>query len=163
MFGPDSATIYSFGLAVALVVAYITVAVTLDWRVFRVITAIAINWCLGSAFTYFTEITDGWWFNILIDGLAAWVILYSPSGKCQSALGVSYCIQIAMHVGYGARVLLIGDADRWQYYNALTFIAWLQLLLVGGWCIVLWDRHRRRRDTHPRVAQPVASCLEAPK
>jgi hypothetical protein len=144
--------LYALGLGVAIAAAGFTSLRYPNGQLVRSMAAVALNWMLGLAFNFGTGITDGWWFNICIDIAAAVVILYRPAGRWQAALGVTYCIQIAMHCGYGL-LAIKGATDPMAYYNWLTGIAWLQLLVVGGWCGGVWsgrgsvDRDRAGGDS----------------
>lgn len=135
---------YATGLAAATFIAALTVRKFPNGQLVRCAAALAVNWLFGVAFGLLTGITDGWWFNILIDSAAAFVILWRPAGKWQAALGVTYCAQIAMHIGYGFLSLRQAN-DPMPYYDWLTWVAWAQLLILGGWCGGIWLRHSRRR------------------
>lgn len=100
----------------------------------RSVLAILLNWIAGIAFNHVTGVTDGWIFNFVIDTLSAIAVLYRPAGRWQAVLGVLFCAQIAMDAGYGLLRALHVEADADKYYWALTRVAWLQLLLVWGWC-----------------------------
>lgn len=137
--------LYALGLVVACAATGLTVRRIYSWQLLRSMAAVALNWLVGTAFAMTTGITDGWWFNIGLDALTAVVILYHPAGRWQAALGVSYCFQLLMHIGYGARVVFASGADAMSYYDWLTGIAWIQLLILGGWCGGLWVSGTRRR------------------
>jgi len=140
---------YGFGLAAVMVAASLTVTAHPNWQLARAALAVFANWVAGTVFALATDVTDGWWFNMAIDAAAAAVILYRLSSQWQVALGLTYCLQIAMHIAYG----LLGKADAWPYYSALTAIAWLQLLLVAGWSGDVWLR-RAPREPAPDSAEP---------
>jgi hypothetical protein len=135
--------IYGFGLAVAMLAASMTVTAHPNWQLARAAAAVFANWVLGTAFAVMTDVTDGWWFNIGIDAVAALVIFYRLSSPWQAALALTYCLQIAMHIAYAAMVA-DGKAGPAAYYGALTAIAWLQLLLVIGWSGDIWLRRSAR-------------------
>jgi hypothetical protein len=137
--------LYALGLAVAICAAGLTVRRTFDAQLLRSLGAVVVNWLIGTAFAFGTGITDGWWFNICIDTGAAAAILFRPAGRWQAALGVSYVVQIAMHCGYGL-LSMRGAQDPMAYYNWLTGIAWLQLLILGGWCGGIWRGGIADRD-----------------
>lgn len=126
-------TPYLTGLVAVAVFAAMTARVTDNTALARSMAAVMFNWLAGIAYNSLTGIVDGWQFNIMIDSITATVILFRPAGKWQALLGVSYCVQIAMHGGYGA-LSISGTPNPHKYYMALTSVAWLQLLLVGGWC-----------------------------
>lgn len=130
---------YGLGLSIAVAFALTTGFVRGDDRIIRAIMVLLLNWVAGMVFVSLTGWTDCWPFNIIIDASASVVILWRPAGKMQALLGVSYCVQIAMHGGYGA-AKIAGIADPWKYYNALTAVAWIQLLMIGGWSVAIWGR-----------------------
>jgi hypothetical protein len=140
---------YGFGLAAAMVAASLTVTAFPNWQLARAALVVFANWVVGTVFVLATDISDGWWFNIAIDTLAAAVILYRVSRQWQVALGLTYCLQIAMHIAYALNVA----ADAWPYYNALTAIAWLQLLMVVGWSGEIWLR-RPKPDAEASQTEP---------
>jgi hypothetical protein len=140
--------LYGFGLAAAMAAASMTVTAYPNWRLARAAVAVFANWVIGTVFALTTQVTDGWWFNIGIDALAAGVIFYRLNSRWQVALGLTYCLQIAMHIAY-AVLVAEGKAVPNSYYGALTAIAWLQLLLVLGWSGDVWLR-RVPQETDPR-------------
>lgn len=145
---------YGIGLSAATLFALTTGFVHDESRIIRAMLVILFNWLLGMMFISATGWTDCWPFNIAIDASASVAILWRPAGRMQALLGVSYCVQIAMHGGYGAAKIM-GTADPWKYYDALTAVAWIQLLLIGGWIVAIWGggivRHRLggRGPSHP--------------
>ncbi len=147
MFGEYSLIAYLGGLAAMLIAVSLTYTRTPDTQLARSAVAIVGNWIAGFSFIALTGWYDCWPFNILLDTATAVLILWHPAGRWQSMLGVSYCLQICFHAGYGLNALdLFGQgssADTWKYYNALTLVAWFQLMIVGGWCVDLGVRSRR--------------------
>ena len=131
--------LYGFGLTVAMVTASLTVTAHPNWQLARAALVVFANWVAGTVFALTTDITDGWWFSLAIDALAAGVILYRFTNQWQVALGLTYCLQIAMHIAYATHVA----PEAWPYYSALTAIAWLQLLLILGWSGDVWLRSPR--------------------
>ena len=145
--------LYGVGLAVAMVAASLTVTAHPNWQLARAALVVFGNWVAGTVFVLATDVTDPWWFNIAIDAVAAGLIFYRLSGQWQVALGLTYCLQIAMHIAYG----VIESTAPWPYYSALTAIAWLQLLLVIGWSGDIWLRQPRREGDpkpHSKAAKP---------
>lgn len=145
---------YGVGLSIVTAFALTTGFARDDGRIVRAIMVLLLNWVAGMIFVSLTGWTDCWPFNIAIDTSASVAVLWRPAGRMQALLGVSYCVQIAMHGGYGAAKIM-GIADPWKYYDALTAVAWIQLLLVGGWGIAIWSggivRHRfgDHNSVHP--------------
>ena len=58
-------------------------------------------------------------------------VLWHPAGRAQQYIGLFYIFQIIGHIAYGGRLLLGYNANALLYYDALTVIAWLQLLTLG--------------------------------
>lgn len=142
---------YTIGLILVGAFALATGAVLWREQLLRSCAAVVANWMIGTAFITLTGWTDCWGFNIILDAATATLVLWHPASRMQALIGVSYCVQIAMHIGYGTAkidLFVIGArADPWKYYDALTAIAWIQLALLGGWGSGLWlwriaDRRR---------------------
>lgn len=115
----------------------------------RCLGAVLAVWVAGVAYSAFTGDFTHWAENIVIDGIAARMILRHPAGKMQAALGGTYAVQVAMHVAYGARETWT-IADPIAYYDMLTIVAYAQLAILGGWALGTWgqfviDRLRRHR------------------
>jgi len=145
--------LYGIGLAAAMVAASMTVTAFPDWRLARAAVVVFANWVIGTVFVLVSGVTDAWWFNIAIDAVAAAAILYRLSTHWQAALGLTYCLQIAMHIAY-ALLTAKGGAVPLPYYGALTAIAWLQLVMVGGWSGDVWLR--RSAEAAAGKAEPKA-------
>lgn len=80
----------------------------------------------------------------------AWVILWRPAGKIQSLLGITLVLQMGVHAG---KLLRGADSNLDYYYTALSVLAILQLVLIGGWwCREWFTWHDRIPD---RSAVPV--------
>lgn len=65
-----------------------------------------------------------------IDALACTIITWHPAGKWQAVVGLSYVLQIGVHIG---RIFSGDNADIYRYFWGLSLLAILQLLLIGGW------------------------------
>jgi hypothetical protein len=87
---------------------------------------------------------------IAIDAIACIVITWHPAGRWQSVVGLSYILQIGVHIG---RVFNGDNADLVSFWWGLSILAVLQMFLVGGWWIDGLDLPRRWRDTHPRAGK----------
>lgn len=86
---------------------------------------------------------------MLVDTIAAAVVLIRPAGKAQALVGVTYLVQIGFYAG---RLLNGENADINNLWLGLTVMAMLQLVLVGGWWIyerVTWGDTVHRRDPVP--------------
>lgn len=153
------------GLMAVAIVAAATARLCNNGPLARTMLAIFINWIAEFLFKHFTGIHDPWQFNIVNDSISAAIILSRPASRWQAMIGVAYCIQIAMHGGYGARELISGIASWGKYNDALTTVAWLQLLLVGVWSGGVWGnrlvRHRIS-DRRSRLAEPRGGGMAHP-
>lgn len=105
-------------------------------------TALALlgNWIANYAFVAMTGIYDPWYWFIATDAIAAGVVLYQPAQKLQAVIGWTYMAQIIMHVLYS---LSPSNMAQFSYWQMLTAIAFVQLVLLGGWIGGHWLRRRR--------------------
>lgn len=110
------------------------------WQLLRTVGAISLCWLIGYAHAQSTMNYQSWQFNILLDTLTALAIMWRPASNWQGYIGALYCLQIAMHIGYGIRQLAGGPTDDVQYYDWITAVAWLQLAVAGGWSGGIWRR-----------------------
>lgn len=117
-------------------------------QILRATAVIVSNWCAGLAYVQNSGNLTPWQFNIFIDSASAAVILWHPAGRAQAYIGLFYMLQIAFHAAYGIREVLGQQVDQLFYYDAITWIAWGQLLAMGTWCSGIWgkDAVRRWRD-----------------
>lgn len=113
----------------------------------RTAAAIGANWLANTAFVLVTGIYDPWLFFIATDAIAAGVVLYQPAQKVQAVIGWTYMAQIIMHVIYSVST---NNMAQFAYWQMLTAIAFVQLVLLGGWIGGAW--YRRYRRAHPRHA-----------
>lgn len=107
-------------------------------QMLRTMAAIALNWQAGVAYIAWSGDYTPWMFNIAIDALAAFAVMFHPAGKVQGFIGLFYFVQIAGHIAYGGRRLFDMSADDIYYYDALTYVAWAQLIAMGVWCGGVW-------------------------
>jgi len=121
-------------------------------QMIRTAMAILANWIINSGFVLATGIYDPWWFFLATDALTAWVILYHPAGKAQALIGYTYIAQILMHCVYAVSNSVLAEYAYWQI---LTAIAFVQLLLLGGWIGGFW--WRRYSDHSRNSFGPVAT------
>ncbi len=87
-----------------------------------------------------------------VDALACIAITWHPAGRWQSVVGLSYVMQIIVHI---ARIIRGADVDFDLYWWALSLLAFLQLFLIGGW----WAHGKfvgRRRRNSPRPISNLA-------
>lgn len=141
---------YALGLLAIVLLTGLTGWKHLESRgqLWRVGAALALNWGAGLLYVSNTGNYTPWQFSIFIDSAAALTILFHPAGRAQAYIGLFYLFQIAGHIAYGGRHLLGYPADPVYYYDAITWVAWAQLLAVGVWSIGLWcgDILHRIRD-----------------
>lgn len=116
----------------------------------RTAAALAANWAINTFYVLATQIYDPWWWFILTDAVAARIVLHQPARKAQSAIGWVYMAQIVMHGVYFASNSAIAAPRYWQVLIALAFV---QLLIMGGWTLGGIARRAglRRR---PKLAVP---------
>ncbi len=114
----------------------------------RTSLAILLNWIAQTVFAETTGIYDAWWFFIVIDAITAAVIIRQPAAKVQALIACVFMGQILLHVVYAFSNHSVGAYPYWQL---LTVMAFLQLLLLGGWTIDRGRRHLWKRR-NPRLA-----------
>jgi len=112
----------------------------------RTALAIFLNWCAQTAFAESFHVYDAWWFFIIIDTISAAAILHQPAGKVQALIGATFMGQILLHVVYAFSNHGVGAYPYWQMLTAMAFV---QLLLLGGWTIArglrsVWERRNPR-------------------
>lgn len=95
-----------------------------------------------------------------LDALACVIVTWKPAGKWQSVIGLSFLLQIGIHAGRLIAEINTGGSNMDSYFWGLSGLAFLQLLLLGGW---FGDTYRRSRhfgfrSRHPR---PAAAHLES--
>lgn len=130
--------------ATGLLITTLLVAFT-SWRradqrnqLLRTMAAVALNWIVGLIYVQNTGNLTPWHYNIFIDALAAAGVMWHPAGKVQGYIGLFYFFQIAAHIAYGIRDVLGIPTDAIFYYDAITYIAWAQLIALGAWCGGIW-------------------------
>lgn len=107
-------------------------------QVLRSAAAILFNWIAGSLYVSFTEDYTPWHFSIFIDAICAFIVMWQPAGRVQGFIGLFYFLQIAGHTAFGLRYLTGYPNDPIFYYDAITYVAWAQLLAMGAWCVGIW-------------------------
>lgn len=96
----------------------------------RTAMTLAANWAVNTAFVIATEIYDPWLWFMLIDTLSARIILHQPADKPQAIIGALYMVQITVHAIYFASTGVLAEPHYWQVLIALAFV---QLIILGGW------------------------------
>jgi hypothetical protein len=109
-------------------------------------------WLAGVVYVQTTDDYTPWHFNIFIDALAASVIMLHPAGRLQGAIGLLYFGQIAWHTAFGIQILSGNMPDALFYYNAITWVAWAQLAVLGAWGGGILYGSRVRTVRHSRNA-----------
>lgn len=114
----------------------------------RTCLAIVGNWLLNTGFVLLSgNPTAAWWFAA-VDIAAAAIVLRHPAGRVQAAIGWVYVAQIIAHFVFIVRA---DEAAAYDYWLLLTRLAWLQLLLLGGWSIGRWGKIARSRAVRRRA------------
>lgn len=133
---------YAIGLFLVCIMAFITGSLFENSReqLWRSAGAILANWCVGMLYVYNTGNTSPWAFNIFIDSVAAATVLFHPAGRAQVYIGLFFAFQLAGHIAFGGRELLGLYADPFYYYDAITLVAWGQLLAMGVWGAGIWGK-----------------------
>lgn len=85
------------------------------------------------------------------DAIAGIVVLIHPYGKVQRLIGLTFLLQMGVHAG---RLLNGDNADLNLFWQGLSVLAFLQLILVGGWGLYEWLDRRRSVRSHRPVAAP---------
>jgi hypothetical protein len=96
--------------------------------------AIAACWLAGLIYVSNTDDYTPWHFNIFIDALAALAVMFRPAGRTQGGIGLLYFAQIAWHTAFGIQIFSGNSPDPSFYYDAITWLAWAQLAVLGAWC-----------------------------
>lgn len=135
------------------------------WKLLLVISPIRrtaavlfANWTINTAFVLTFKIYDPWAWYIATDTLSAAIVLYRPAGKPQSMIGGLYMAQIVMHCVYGALEISRKAIAENSYWQVLTALAFVQLLVLGGWASV----HHWRRIARSSRGRRGASLAGAP-
>jgi hypothetical protein len=78
-----------------------------------------------------------------VDAIAAYIVLKPPPALWSAIIGATYLTQIGLHAGR----IIRGDSDMSGYYLGLSFMAFAQLAIIGGWWLDerLIRRHVIRR------------------
>lgn len=149
-----NAIVYAVYVTALLVICFVASGV---WRrmlalepLERSAATMVANWGINTLYVLATHIYDPWYWFIMTDGTAAWIVLYRPAGKPQAVIGWLYMAQIIMHCVY---FLSNKDIAAPRYWQVLIALAVVQLVVLGGWTIggILRRAGLRRR---PRLAEP---------
>ena len=90
------------------------------------------NWLACMAAVALTGSLAPWPLFIVIDAVAAWVVLQSPSTRPQAVIGCIYIIQFTVHLAYA----LVGSGPATGLYlNMLSGGGWLQIAVLAGGAI----------------------------
>ncbi len=115
---------WQYGIAsLTLVVASLTVGRTST----RLCTCIvAVNYLINESYVRLTGATDGWIVFTLTDAICAALLTLPLMGRLGAVLAVTYATQLVMHWGYA----ITTGADAYLYWQSLTAMAWLQLIVL---------------------------------
>lgn len=144
--------VYATGLLVTAILCALSWWKVRDGAIVRSMVTVAGIWVAGASYVAETGIYDPWQLSIALDVMAATIILRHPAGVYQALLGVLFILQIAMHIGY-AGAKWQGGGNPYLYYDAVTYAAWVQLLVLSGWASERlsenWLRRVWRRGAPP--------------
>lgn len=101
-------------------------------------TALVLLADMAFGYLYSFSFGGGWDYSlymILVNALACVLITWNPAGKWQALIGWSFIFQIGTDTGRVASELYFGSSDMWAVYWMTTALAYLQILLLGGWWI----------------------------
>jgi hypothetical protein len=93
-----------------------------QWTIARVFVAMA----LASGATYFTHDPLAW---IVIDGLAAAIVMARPAALPQRLIGAAFVVMMCFSLGY----YLSPQVDGGTVYNWMNALGWFQWLILAGW------------------------------
>lgn len=156
---------YLAGLVAISAVAFVTGWRFREWRnqLWRVSTAVFLNWALGTVYVAFTGDYTPWMFWIALDFVTAVAVMWHPAGRMQVYIGLFYALQIAGHIAFGGRRLVGLSADPIWYYDAVTYVAWAQLGAIGVWAGGIWVGAMLHRDRNSRPALHRGARLGHPR
>lgn len=92
---------------------------------------------------------------LAIDAIGGAIVLIRPAGKAQSIIGLTFLLQCGVHAG---RILNAENADIYNYWLGLSILAFLQLIIAGGWWI--HDRVSGKRVLHRGGPLPSSANME---
>lgn len=115
-----------------MIALFAIVAVSaMDRASFFTALVIGLNFCLNEVFVRQTGQYDPWlWFS-LTDGACAALLMLNRFGRVGAAVAAIYCTQEIMHLAY----FFSGRDSADVYWQSLTAMAFLQLLIVFGGAI----------------------------
>lgn len=140
----------------ALYALSILILITGDGRMKRTVLTILAVMLAAWGFSNLWPTVPYAWAMIAVDSLALIMICRHPASQWQSAIGMTYLLQVGVHFG---RIIVGDGSDIFAYYWGLSILAILQLLLLGGWWSVghLGRLYRGRRD--PAAADPCHASM----
>lgn len=113
------------------------------------------NWAACAGFWYLTGEATEWLALAAFDYVAALaLILFVPFRRPVIMLVAIYAAMLLSHVAYGSGRLLGFTLGAHQYFATLTALAWAQMLVLGGWGLVVAYRTGRARRDPVGCAQP---------
>ena len=96
------------------------------------------------------------WAMVAVDSIALVVICRHPASQWQSAIGMTYLLQVSVHFG---RIIVGDGSDIFGYYWGLSLLAILQLLLLGGWWSVGHIVRHYRGNRVAAIADPCPASM----
>lgn len=135
-------------IAALLLMAFLVLPVA-SGAMTRTWLAIIANWTVNTLFVILSGDPVAWAWFAMADAVTAAVILRHPAGRMQAAIGWVYIAQIIVHFTFAIR----GDAaGEYDYWLLLTRLAWVQLIILGGWSIGRWGKVARSHVLRRRAA-----------
>lgn len=105
-------------------------------RILFVLFALFANWIINTIIVAYLAITDPWAIFLPIDYMTALILLLVCDKPCRwiASIAIIYALQCIGHGAYGA--IAASPYARYYYYYFLSYSAWVQLIIIGGWGVV---------------------------
>lgn len=101
-------------------------------------TALILFADMAFGYLYSFLFGGGWDYSlymIAVNAIACLFITWNPAGRWQALIGWSFILQIGTDTGRVASDIYFGTSDMYVVYWMTTALAYLQLVLLGGWWI----------------------------
>lgn len=121
------------------------------------------NWAACALISYAADSVTNWVALASIDYVSAVLLaLFAVRGR-QFVIVALYAGMLVLHVAYSLHDIFRVGITPLQYFDALTVLAWLQLVAVGGWLAldrveIMRSRHRVEGST---LADPAVRHTDA--
>jgi hypothetical protein len=111
------------------------------------------NWLAEVAMVAYSGDQFPWLFFMVADYLSALAILVTMTTRWQVMVAAIYAVQMVCHAAFGLSAQ--GAWPRYQYWHALTYTGWAQLVVIAGGGIYALHRRYSRADRSASHSQPV--------